>query len=43
MRYLYRSYCLKEGGVWLGQKKGRGDGKLLIREEQKTREGEKST
>lgn len=19
MRYLYRSYCLKEGGIWLGQ------------------------
>lgn len=18
MRYLYRSYCLKEGGIWLG-------------------------
>lgn len=19
MRYLYRSYCLKEGGIWLGR------------------------
>lgn len=23
MRYLYRSYCLKEGGIWLGQLRAR--------------------
>lgn len=23
MRYLYRSYCLKEGGIWSGQLRAR--------------------
>lgn len=42
MRYLYRSYCLKEGGIWSGRLRAqRWKQKLLIQRGTNERESEK--
>lgn len=44
MRYLYRSYCLKEGGIWSGRLRAqRWKQKRLIQRGTNERESEKRT